>query len=821
MSRKTQVRRVKQSKTVSKMHTALKTKTFILDTNIMLSDSDCLHAFQDNDVVVPLVALEELDRQKKRQDEIGRNARATSRRLDELRALGNLSQGVKLPAGGRLFVLPIAPHDHLVLPAELKDQTKVDNVIIAQAKLLADSLENGLERCILISKDINVRIKCDSLGIKCQDYFHMRIADDTSELYKGVKTLMVEDVVMADWYESREVYLDGEGLHPNEIVIMKSNIDSPAAIGRFIEEGQSIEKLFDHKDVFGLKPRNKEQVFSLNLLMDDDIKLVTLIGSSGVGKTLLALSAGLKKVLEEQKYERIIVTKPVQPVGKDIGFLPGTKEEKMDPWIAPIKDNLMFLFSHKKVKKDGQIHEFKRDPYVDKLINDGKIEVEAITYLRGRSLPNTFMIVDECFPSEQQVALANGGRISIGKLHAMNEAGLELPTVLSYNEATDAFEQKKILSTKCKGKRELFEISCANRKIRATGNHPFLTTNGWKKVSDLQPRDVLCSSPAVKHQILKELNDDQKQIVIGSLLGDGCIGSAGKNRYRVAIIHGEKQKEYCEWKASMFERTVGRIEKNGYSQKPAFAFQTKGFNFDVELPLGKKKELSLDIISMIDERALAIWFMDDGTVNHASRQACFCTNSFSQRTNELLVEHLRTRFGIDCKVHFNRYFDVRMGVKGYKRLMEVVTPFMHPNMAYKTSLSFSNQYSWSSSYKQRGNIQVDNIDRVDGLFDVFDIEVEGNHNFIAASQSSSTGPIVHNCQNLSMHELKTIITRVGDNTKIVLLGDIDQIDNIHVDTFTNGLTCAVEKFKDHAIAGHITLIKGERSPLASLASQIL
>lgn len=473
MSRKTPVRRTKQSKPAGKTVRATpKTKMFILDTNILLSDSDCLHAFQDNDVVIPLVALEELDRQKKRQDEIGRNARAISRRLDELRELGNLSLGVSLPTGGRLFVLPIPPLGQLALPAELKDQSKVDNVIIAQAKLLSSSLENGLERCILISKDINVRIKCDSLGIKCQDYFHMRIADDTAELYKGVKTLIVDDRDMADWYEARSVYLDGMGLHPNEIVIMKSNPDSPAAIGRFIEEGQPIEKLYDHKDIFGLKPRNKEQVFSLNLLMDDDIKLVTLIGSSGVGKTLLALSAGLKKVLEEGKYERIIVTKPVQPVGKDIGFLPGTKEEKMDPWIAPIKDNLMFLFAHKKIKKDGQVHEFKRDPYVDKLINDGKIEVEAITYLRGRSIPNTFMIIDEA-------------------------------------------------------------------------------------------------------------------------------------------------------------------------------------------------------------------------------------------------------------------------------------------------------------------------------------------------------------QNLSMHELKTIITRVGDNTKIVLLGDIDQIDNIHVDAFTNGLTCAVEKFKDHTIAGHITLIKGERSPLATLASQIL
>lgn len=467
MSRKTTVRKERPTKAA-----VSSTKVFVLDTNIMLSDGDCLHAFQDNEVIIPLVALEELDRHKKRQDEIGRNARTISRRLDDLREIGNLSNGVILPNGGTLKVLPAPSLDSKSLPTELKDLNKVDNVIIAQAKFIAQGLENGAERCILISKDINVRIKCDSLGIKCQDYFHMRIADETSELYKGVKNTLVDDSVLADWYESRDVYLDNRGLHPNEIIVMKTDPHEPAAIGRFVEEGRPVSRLVEYKDVFGLKPRNKEQIFSLNLLMDDNIKLVTLIGSSGVGKTLLALSAGLKKVLEEQKYERIIVTKPVQPVGKDIGYLPGTKEEKMDPWIAPIKDNLMFLFAHKKVRKDGHVTEFKRDPYVDKLIHDGKIEVEAITYLRGRSIPNTFMIIDEA-------------------------------------------------------------------------------------------------------------------------------------------------------------------------------------------------------------------------------------------------------------------------------------------------------------------------------------------------------------QNLSMHELKTIITRVGDNTKIVLLGDIDQIDNINVDAFTNGLTCAVEKFKDHSIAGHITLIKGERSPLATLASQIL
>lgn len=370
------------------------TKIFVLDTNILLSDPDSLHAFQENEVVIPLIVLEELDRHKNRQDEIGRNARTVSRRLDELRESGNLSQGVSLPNGGSLKVLSTGIVEHYV-PIELRDQSKADNVIISLAIKLSEESPDGKNRCVLISKDINVRVKCDSLGVKCQDYFHMRIAEDTSDLYGGVKNLIVEENQIADWYESKEVFLNERGLFPNEIVVMKTDPNSPAAIGRFSGEEKPLKRLIEYKDVFGLKPRNKEQNFSLNLLLDDDIKLVTLIGSSGVGKTLLALSAGLKKVLEEQKYERIVVTKPVQPVGKDIGFLPGTKEEKMEPWIAPIKDNLMFLFSHKKIRKDGQVHEFKRDPYVDKLIHDGKIEVEAITYLRGRSIPNTFMIIDE------------------------------------------------------------------------------------------------------------------------------------------------------------------------------------------------------------------------------------------------------------------------------------------------------------------------------------------------------------------------------------------------------------------------------------------
>lgn len=377
-------------------------KLFVLDTNVLLSDPNSLFSFDENDLIIPMAVLEELDAHKSRPDDIGRNARHVSRTLDDMRQAKDetLLTGVKLPPGGTLRVVSVGIDALTIAPAELKT-AKVDNLIIA---FMLHQKQQGID-AILVSKDINVRLKCDSLGIKCEDYLKMRVASDPKQFFRGVSVINVEEALVDTLYATGEVDIPGQTLYPNEIVVIKyvSGDVTKSAVTRCIDTVNSLAKLVPVKkidNVYGLKPRNKEQNFSLDLLMDPKIQLVTLVGPSGTGKTLIAIAAALAQVKTMSAsgiYERLIVTKPVQPVGKDIGFLPGTLEEKMEPWIGPIKDNLNFLMGHKanggrRKKATGTLSD---EPYLSLLQARGVVEIEAITFIRGRSIPNSFIVIDE------------------------------------------------------------------------------------------------------------------------------------------------------------------------------------------------------------------------------------------------------------------------------------------------------------------------------------------------------------------------------------------------------------------------------------------
>ena len=368
-------------------------KTFILDTNVLLSDVDAIDAFSDNDVVIPLAVLEELDSNKKRMDDVGRNARAVCRKLDALRELGSLHKWVPLPNGGRLCVMSSKTDAREVLPPELQSD-KNDNLIIAAALAMKKSTPSP----ILVSKDINVRVKCDALGVVAQDYLKRRAADQAENLYTGVLVADdVDDETVAKIWMSKRLFV-GELEHetqPNQIVVIPRK-DDDAATTILRRVGNDYKLVKEHHDVFGLEPRNKEQNFALDLLLDPKVNLVTLVGAAGCGKTLIALAAGLQQTLGSRPmYDKLVVTRPIEPLGRDLGYLPGTLEEKMSPWIAPIKDNLAFLIS--KGKKGGPKREtdIKNDPYINLLFAEGKIEIEAVTYIRGRSIPNSFIIIDE------------------------------------------------------------------------------------------------------------------------------------------------------------------------------------------------------------------------------------------------------------------------------------------------------------------------------------------------------------------------------------------------------------------------------------------
>tara|TARA_R110002073_G_scaffold108683_2_gene244241 strand:+ start:5856 stop:7175 length:1320 start_codon:yes stop_codon:yes gene_type:complete len=362
---------------------AVRKKTYILDTNVYLTDANSIFAFGKSDILVPLKVLEEIDKHKKRQDSVGLNSRNIIRILDSLRERGNLKKGVRIGKGKGIIYIKNC--DTSLLPEELSPADP-DNMIIGT--VLAEKQNFPNKKIVVVSRDINMRIKCDSLEIPVQDYTVGQVVQNSSLLYTGFTKHLVDDEIVDQFYDGENIYLEKEEvkLHPNQMVMLVSNSsEKKTALARFTNYNSSIKKIVDKNDVWGVKSRNKEQKFALDLLLDHNVPVVTLVGKAGSGKTLCAIAAGLHQTVEdgqESTYRRLIITRPIQPLGRDIGYLPGSMEEKMIPWLSPIKDNLEHLMGDKKM--------------LDLYINDGIIEIEALTYIRGRSISNAYIVIDEC-----------------------------------------------------------------------------------------------------------------------------------------------------------------------------------------------------------------------------------------------------------------------------------------------------------------------------------------------------------------------------------------------------------------------------------------
>ncbi|MGE0790699.1 MAG: PhoH family protein [Sandaracinaceae bacterium] len=356
-------------------------KNFVLDTNVLLHDPGALYAFEENNVVLPIYVVEEIDKFKRDMNELGRSARGVSRTLDELRSHGNLANGVALPDGGNLRVA----FSGRELPAALSiGSHEVDSRIIAVALDVKDS---SPDPTILVSKDVNLRIRADALGLVAADYEHDRTELD--ELYTGVFDVEADGATIDAFYHQNSGPAP-EGAEPNQFVQMLDRLNpSHSAIGRVDPSGKTTEILPKKRErVWGITARNREQSFALNLLLDDRIKLVTIVGKAGTGKTLLALAAALRKAHEEKVYQRVLVSRPVFPLGRDLGYLPGDIEEKLQPWMQPIFDNLELLMGlTSEDRKNGRSHQ--------EMLDMGMVEVEPLTYIRGRSIPDQFLIVDE------------------------------------------------------------------------------------------------------------------------------------------------------------------------------------------------------------------------------------------------------------------------------------------------------------------------------------------------------------------------------------------------------------------------------------------
>jgi PhoH-like ATPase len=358
-------------------------KHFVLDTNVLIHDPRAFLQFADNEVVIPIFVIEEIDQFKKEASERGRNAREVARLLDALRDGGaRLADGATLESGGRIRVMSAAR----AVPTTLRESQIADHLILMVALDVRDA--NKGEPTIFVTKDVNLRIRADALGLTSMDFEAESI--DIDELYSGMTELEVSGGDVDAFYTTGTLELSQAGMKANQYVLLRDrDSSSHSALGRFEATARRLVPLRKLRDgVWGIRPRNKEQHCALDLLLADDVKLVTLIGKAGTGKTMLALAAGLQKVVEEQVYSKLLVSRPIFPLGRDVGYLPGDIEEKLNPWMQPIYDNVEFLMGLSKAeRKNGRSHA--------ELIDMGYVEIEPLTYIRGRSIPNQFIIVDE------------------------------------------------------------------------------------------------------------------------------------------------------------------------------------------------------------------------------------------------------------------------------------------------------------------------------------------------------------------------------------------------------------------------------------------
>ncbi len=379
-------------------------KVFVLDTNVLLHDPAALFRFEDNEIVLPITIIEELDRFKKLTEMTGRNARQVSRTLDDLRQQGSLIEGIPLKKGGKLRVSLCHQETLRELPVELEGD-RGDNNILAVALELKRQCDCEV---VLVSKDTNLRIKADVLGLAAEDYETDKV--DIGDLYTGTAEHYVSAEDIDQLFKQGMLLLDQPVLPNQAITLIDRENPSHTALAIVVDAAGKLVPLakIPHSGVSRISPRNREQQFALDLLLRDSVALVTLVGRAGTGKTLLAIAAGLQKVADEHQYSRLLIARPVVPMGRDIGYLPGDIQEKLTPWMQPLYDNFDLIFGTQ--ESQGRPGHWRRGH--EELMEQGFLQIEPLTYIRGRTIPKQFLVVDEAqnlTPHEVKTILTRAG----------------------------------------------------------------------------------------------------------------------------------------------------------------------------------------------------------------------------------------------------------------------------------------------------------------------------------------------------------------------------------------------------------------------------
>lgn len=850
-------------------------KIYVFDTSVLLSDAQCFTNFGNNEIIIPLKVLEEVDGHKKRQDSVGANARQVIRFLDQLREKGSLSKGVRVDKNKSLLKVETRRPKSDVL-----DTTIPDNEIIQTAL----SLKEDERKVIVVSRDINMRVKCDALGLDSEDYVREHLVNSTGEVWSGCSSLTVSDMDIdsihnGEFFELSED--DSVGLVANQFIKMTSALDEKkSAIVRYNKHNKSVSKLKDIKDaVYGkIKPKNKEQNMALNLLLDHAVSVVTLIGKAGAGKTLLALAAALHmQEKEPERYRKIIVLKPIVAVGgKDIGFLPGPQPltakvltptgwttmgaiQPEDKVISrdgtPVKVLGVFPKGVKKVYKVTTTDDCVTECCEDHSFYTWTWEENKRKY-SGKV--RTLKEIRDSF-------LTKNGKLNhyIPRNEAVQFEGSELPippyllgALLgdgSFGDAICIYNTDSELIEKCK-----MQASSIGLKLKSTGGiqYSFSDANLYN--------NKVANVVRITNEITGEIKEFHS---IGT-----AIKETGINRNTLhtrclglKVVDGQKY-EFVDPGITYSNSLKEKIHNLGLMETRA---QTK---FIPNIYKFAKIEDRLELLRGLMDT--------DGTVKERG-EAMFCTTSM-QLAND--VRELVFSLGGKCNIKTrNRVGKVTQiaGRQVTTRLpsyeFTVSFPNKSENIFYisRKANRFGMKYMHKSGIKSieevgEKEVKCILIDHPEHLYITDDYIVTHNTKdeklapwlapiydnleFLLSAKKSHNqeslkrtldfyfengiieveamtyirGRSLANCiiildetQNTNAHEIKTILTRVGEGTKIILTGDIEQVDSPYLDSTNNGLVYLVEKFKGQDFFGHITFLKGERSKVATAASILL
>ena len=837
-------------------------KTFVIDTSVLLYHEDSVHAFPGCNLIIPMVVLEELDKFKIRRDSVGNASRYVNRFLDGLRAKGSFSTGIELENGQRIYVVPDCE-----VPDGL-DRTKNDNMILSTAIHANTSLEDFGE-VILLTKDISLRIKADAFGVNAENYFKEKAKVSRRNAYTGVSVVQgMEDFDIDDFYKEGEIDLDEE-FYENEFVVMKGP-NRKSAIGRYVEGTVRKLSFVPSDGVGGVKPRNKEQNFSLEVLMDPSISMVTITGKAGSGKTLMSVVASMTQLMDGS-YKKLIVTRPNISMSKDIGFLPGpqpltAKILTPEGWttMGDIKAG-DFVIS-----RDGQ------PARVLKIFPKGKKEVYRVETSSGLSSESC---IDHIWATKDYEEKKRGKAYSLRSLKEIKETLTVhkkdkdvLNHYLPRNEAV-MFTEKEIsipaysmgyilgdgsisnsisITTKDlevidRVRKEMNDINC---DITSKSNIQYFISD-TEKLSNKVGK-IICIKDMKSKETLKFSSRKAASKALG--INETTLGSRCKNR---STIDGKKY--YFEPDKSIFSNKLKQyFYSYGLMNKKSFEKfipdEYKYNSIDVRLnvlrglmdsdgTVKKNGEASFTTTSkFLAEDLIEIVRSLGGRANLIKRDRVGRRSKFGSR--EIISKRVSYEFSVSLPEKYNPFFLPRKKnmyskkyihderIKSIESLGEKEVQCImidHPEHLYVTDdflVTHNTKEEKMGSWVQPifDNIKIafskNAVSYIEAMMDKGEIEIE-SLSYIRGRSLPDTIFIVDEAQNITYHEAKAVLTRMGENSKIILLGDIEQIDAPHLDATSSGLSSIVELFKEFDESAHITLLKGERSRLATYAAKIL